>query len=37
MRTLLAGVILALCFMLLALTESPCELPDGTIDQECQP
>ncbi len=37
MRTLLAGVILALCFALLALTESPCELPNGTIDQECKP
>jgi hypothetical protein len=37
MKTLLAGLVIFLCFALLALTESPCELPNGTIDQECQP
>jgi hypothetical protein len=37
MKTLLAGLVLFLCFMLLAWTESPCELPNGLIDQECQP
>jgi len=34
--TLGAGIVLAVLMALLAHTQHPCELPDGTIDNQCE-